>query len=92
MPDKSYGGAANITSRVLVLLAAEGHMIRGHRRGGWSSGQFEWFPTAAWLAAAPGPAADGADGPAGAGRDAATARAELARRWLLLRSRMRGRR
>jgi putative protein-(glutamine-N5) methyltransferase len=83
VPDKSYGGAANITSRVLVMLAAEGHMIRGHRRGGWSSGQFEWFPTAAWLAAAPGPAADGADGPADAGRDAATARAELARRWLL---------
>ena len=83
VPDKSYGGAANITSRVLGMLAAEGHMIRGHRRGGWSSGQFEWFPTAAWLAAAPGPAADGADGPADAGRDAATARAELARRWLL---------
>jgi putative protein-(glutamine-N5) methyltransferase len=83
VPDKSYGGAANITSRVLVMLAAEGHMIRGHRRGGWSSGQFEWFPTAAWLAAAPGPAADGADGPADADRDAATARAELARRWLL---------
>ena len=83
VPDKSYGGAANITSRVLVMLAAEGHMIRGHRRGGWSSGQFEWFPAAAWLAAAPGPAADGADGPADAGRDAATARTELARRWLL---------
>ena len=83
VPDKSYGGAANITSRVLGMLAAEGHMIRGHRRGGWSSGQFEWFPAAAWLAAAPGPAADGADGPADAGRDAATARAELARRWLL---------
>jgi putative protein-(glutamine-N5) methyltransferase len=83
VPDKSYGGAANITSRVLGMLAAEGHMIRGHRRGGWSSGQFEWFPAAAWLAAAPGPAADGAGGPADAGRDAATARAELARRWLL---------
>jgi winged helix DNA-binding protein len=52
VPDKSYGGPANITSRVLVLIAAEGHMIRGHRRGGWSSGQFEWFPARAWLAAA----------------------------------------
>ena len=84
VPDKSYGGAANITSRVLVMLAAEGHMIRGHRRGGWSSGQFEWFPAAAWLAAAAaGSAADGAGGPADAGLDAATARAELARRWLL---------
>ncbi len=72
VPDKSYGGAANITSRVLVLLAAEGHMIRGHRRGGWSSGQFEWFPAQAWLA-----------GPDGAGLDAAMARTELARRWLL---------
>jgi hypothetical protein len=47
--DKSYGGTAYITSRVLVLLAAEGHLMRGHRRGGWSSGQFEWFPAASWL-------------------------------------------
>jgi len=54
--DKSYGGTAYITSRVLVLLAAEGHMVRGHRRGGWSSGQFEWFAASAWLPAA----ADGA--------------------------------
>ena len=71
-PDKSYGGPANITSRVLVLLGAEGHLVRGHRRGGWSSGQFEWFATSAWLS----PAADGA----GLGADAA--RVELARRWL----------
>jgi hypothetical protein len=48
-PDKSYGGAANITSRVLTLISAEGRMIRGHRRGGWSSGQFEWFLPDAWL-------------------------------------------
>jgi hypothetical protein len=86
VPDKSYGGAANITSRVLGLIAAEGHMVRGHRRGGWSSGQFEWFPAAAWLAG--GASADAgvevtADDVAGAGLDAAAARAELARRWLL---------
>ena len=48
-PDKAYGGAANITSRVLVLIAAEGRTIRGHRRGGWTSGQFEWFLPEAWL-------------------------------------------
>jgi Winged helix DNA-binding domain len=54
--DKSYGGTANITSRVLVLLAAEGQLVRGHRRGGWSSGQFEWFPASAWVRAT----ADGA--------------------------------
>jgi hypothetical protein len=50
-PDKSYGGTANITSRVLTLLGAEGHLVRGHRRGGWSSGQFTWFPASAWLRA-----------------------------------------
>jgi DNA glycosylase AlkZ-like len=89
VPDKSYGGPANITSRVLGLIAAEGHMVRGHRRGGWSSGQFEWFPAQAWLggtAGAGGGAGAGvADGaaPDGAGSvDGAAARAELARRWL----------
>ena len=74
VPDKSYGGPANITSRVLVLIAAEGHMIRGHRRGGWSSGQFEWFPARAWLAGADdgagsagGPARETGAGPGRAG-------------------------
>jgi Winged helix DNA-binding domain len=47
--DKAYGGTAYITSRVLVLIAAEGRMVRGHRRGGWSSGQFEWFLPETWL-------------------------------------------
>jgi hypothetical protein len=92
--DKAYGGTANITSRVLVLIAAEGRTIRGHRRGGWTSGQFEWWLPEAWLShgdrAAPGggdevPAADlSADVGAGlgAGLDAGAARAQLARRWL----------
>ena len=76
--EKSYGGTANITSRVLVLLGAEGHLVRGHRRGGWSSGQFEWFPASAWLRAE----ADGARPDSGAALDAGPARVELARRWL----------
>jgi hypothetical protein len=95
-PDKAYGGAANITSRVLVLIAAEGRTVRGHRRGGWTSGQFEWFLPENWLGdgekaddAADG-AADGSRGGRGAdhgaglgaGLDAGVARAELARRWL----------
>lgn len=72
--DKSYGGATYITSRVLVLLAAEGHLVRGHRRGGWSSGQFEWYPARAWLNAenpvsGAGGAADGVPPDAGAARD-----------------------
>jgi hypothetical protein len=73
--DKAYGGPANITSRVLVLIAAEGRMMRGNRRGGWSSGQFEWFLPDAWLRRAAGAGVD-------AGLDAGAARAELARRWL----------
>ena len=91
-PDKSYGGTANITSRVLTLLGAEGHLVRGHRRGGWSSGQFTWFPASAWLRAMADEAGngvgDGAKHGAGdgaetaAGLDAGAARVELARRWL----------
>jgi hypothetical protein len=46
-------------------------MIRGHRRGGWSSGQFEWFLPQTWL-----------PGSAGTAPAPADARAELARRWL----------
>jgi hypothetical protein len=71
-PGKDYGRTENITSRVLMLLSAEGVIVRGTRRGGWSSGQFDWYPMRAWL-----PGADDGD------RDAASARAELARRWLL---------
>ena len=83
-PDKAYGGAANITSRVLVLIAAEGRTIRGHRRGGWTSGQFEWFLPEAWLHGDEKAAHAAADPEAGlgAGLDAGAARTELARRWL----------
>jgi hypothetical protein len=78
-PDKSYGGTANITSRVLILIAAEGRTIRGNRRGGWTSGQFEWWLPEAWLPGLPDAVRDkGLD----AGLDAGAARAELARRWL----------
>jgi hypothetical protein len=94
--DKAYGGTAYITSRVLVLIAAEGRMVRGHRRGGWSSGQFEWFLPETWLrrgADMPVPAGDAALAAAGdldrtpgadlgTDLDAGAARAELARRWL----------
>jgi hypothetical protein len=76
-PDKSYGGAQYITSRVLTLIGAEGRMIRGHRRGGWSSGQFEWFLPDAWLRGGVDPHAG-----LGTGLEAGAARAELARRWL----------
>jgi hypothetical protein len=67
--DKSYGGPVNVTTRLLTLLSAEGLIVRGRPRGGWTSSQFTWSaapdqprPTAALPI--PG------------------ARAELARRWL----------
>jgi hypothetical protein len=63
---KSYGGPVNVTTRLLTLLSAEGLIVRGRPRGGWTSSQFTW-------SAAPGQPRP----------DAAAARAELARRWLL---------
>ena len=78
---KSYGGPANVTSRVLVLIAAEGRMVRGHRRGGLTSGQFEWFLPEKWLRRGTDSGAEPGAG-LGAGLDAAAARTELARRWL----------
>jgi hypothetical protein len=66
---KSYGGPASITSRVLMLLSAEGRILRGRPRGGWTSSQYLWSPASA--------------GPAGGGGPSApAARAELACRWL----------
>ena len=66
---KAYGGPVNITSRVLMLLSAEGRIVRGRPRGGWTSSQYQWSPAGAALRGdhSPSPAA---------------ARTELARRWL----------
>jgi hypothetical protein len=40
--EKSYGGPVNVTNRVLTLLSAQGRIVRGRPRGGWTSGQFTW--------------------------------------------------
>src|SRR6516225_1265857 len=40
--DKSYGGPVNVTTRLLTLLSAEGLIVRGRPRGGWTSSQFSW--------------------------------------------------
>lgn len=85
---KAYGGPANITSRVLTLIAAEGRMIRGRRRGGWSSGQFEWFLPEAWLHRSDNAASPeaiigtGLNAGLSASLETGAARAELARQWL----------
>jgi Winged helix DNA-binding domain len=67
---KAYGGAQNITTWVLFLLAAEGRIVRGRPRGSWTSSQWRWSPVTQWL-------------PGGMTRPPApAARAELVRRWL----------
>jgi hypothetical protein len=40
--DNPYGGAVNLTTRLLTLLSAEGLIVRGRPRGGWTSTQFTW--------------------------------------------------
>src|SRR5690242_16820690 len=67
---KSYGGTQNITSWVLLLLAAQGRIVRGRPRGSWLSTQWRWSPIDRWL-------------PGGmAAPSAEDARAALVRRWL----------
>src|SRR4051812_13219861 len=67
---KAYGGSQNITSWVLLLLAAQGRIVRGRPRGSWLSTQWRWSPVDRWLPG--GMAAPSAD----------DARASLVRRWL----------
>jgi DNA glycosylase AlkZ-like len=80
---KPYEARQNITSRVLLVLAAEGHIVRGRPIGTWLSQQYRWALTGHWLAgsAAPGPAGEADAGGAGQPTDA-EARTALAGQWL----------
>ncbi len=40
--DNPYGGGVNLTTRLLTVLSAEGLIVRGRPRGGWTSSQFTW--------------------------------------------------
>jgi len=73
---KPYEGRQNITSRVLLVLAAHGQIVRGRPLGSWLSQQYRWTLAGHWL---PGPADPAA---AAAPLSEAVARAELARQWL----------
>lgn len=48
-PDKPYGGQIGVSTRVLFLLATEGHIVRGRPRGTWRSTQYRWAPVADWF-------------------------------------------
>ena len=45
---KAYDVRRTLTSQVLVLLGAEGRLVRGRPRGAWTSRQHTWEPAAAW--------------------------------------------
>jgi winged helix DNA-binding protein len=68
--DKPYGAIQGVSTRVLFLLAAGGHIARGRPLGSWTSTLYRWAPMATWLP-------DGIE-------DLSTddAAAELVRRWL----------
>lgn len=67
---KPYEAKQAITSRVLLVLAAQGEIIRGRPLGTWLSQQYRWTLSDGWLRSEAD--ALGAD----------AARAELARLWL----------
>jgi hypothetical protein len=67
---KKWAGTQTLTTRVLLLLGAEGRIVRARPRGSWISSQYRWTPAEAWL---------GDGWPAWT---AAEARVELVRRWL----------
>jgi hypothetical protein len=67
---KSYEGRQNISSRILLLLAAQGRAVRGRPRGSWTSHQYRWAPLTAWCP-------QGLDG-----WSPEAAEVDLARRWL----------
>jgi hypothetical protein len=46
---KRYEGDIGMSSRVLLLLALEGKIVRGRPRGTWISSQYRWARTAVWL-------------------------------------------
>jgi Winged helix DNA-binding domain len=67
---KPYEGRMSVVTRILLVLAAEGRIVRGRPRGSWISGQYRWWAVDAWLP-------DGM--PRWSLQDAQT---ELVRRWL----------
>ena len=67
---KSYQATQAITSRVLLVLAAQGRIVRGRPIGTWLSQQYRWVLAERWLREE------------AAETGALAARTELARQWL----------
>ncbi|MGW5575006.1 winged helix DNA-binding domain-containing protein [Nocardia thailandica] len=69
-PGKSYSKPTSITTWVLVVLGAQGRIVRGRPNGSWASSHYTWVPVETWLPGGFTPV------------PADQARAELVRRWL----------
>ena len=65
-----WAGVQTATTRLLLLLAAEGKIVRARPRGSWISSQYRWTPLESWLVGG------------FAGWDTEAAQTELVRRWL----------
>lgn len=46
---KTWAGTMGVSTRVLFLLASEGRVVRARPLGTWTSGQYRWARTEAWL-------------------------------------------
>lgn len=69
-PGKTWGGSTPVAPRVLTVLSAQGHLLRGPNDGTWTTSRPRWAAAAHWL---PEPASALA---------ADNARAALLRAWL----------
>jgi hypothetical protein len=49
---KVYEATVTVSSRLLLLMAAEGRVVRGRPRGSWISTQYRWSTADQWLGAA----------------------------------------
>ena len=50
-----WEGTFSVTTRVVTILSAQGHIVRGRPRGTLISSQYEWVATDQWLPARPEP-------------------------------------
>lgn len=48
-PGKTWGGVTPVAPRVLTVLSAQGHVLRGPNDGGWTTSRPLWTSTTHWL-------------------------------------------
>jgi hypothetical protein len=54
-PQTAYGGTFPVAPRLLSVLGAQGHIMRGTNAGHWRTSRPRWTSTAAWLGHQPEP-------------------------------------